>query len=204
MDASIVLQKIRRRGFVITPSGGQISIKPKKRLDERMIAFLQANKPVLLTALYQEQDDAKILHQKKMRALRPGRLHVLKTHIQRWLRSLNPDRLIPSDKETNDCVESILINNGYDLENAIDTHSFTTDLYGQDSISLTVTCDACDHFSPDTIGDGVGIGSCSLGMLGTPEPSGFMPSYRFAKRHCIKFTENKILESQEDSCQKNR
>jgi len=185
MDASIILQKIRRKGFLITPSGSQISIKPKKLLNGRMIAFLQAHKNMLLTALYQEQDNAKILHQKKMRALHPGRLHVLKMHIQHRLRA--EKHYTPTDKEINDSLGTILVESDYDLENAISTHQFAIDLYTQTSLETAITCDACKHFSPDRIGDGAGIGSCELKVPWTQGNNGRVPLYRYARRHCDGF-----------------
>lgn len=53
---------------------------------------------------------------------------------------------------------------------------------------LIVTCNACEHFTPDTIGDGFGIGECYLGVKWTQEFDGRRPLYRYADRHCEKFS----------------
>ena len=51
-----------------------------------------------------------------------------------------------------------------------------------------VACDNCEHFTPDRIGDGAGIGDCYLGLKWTQEFDGRRPLYRYADRHCEKFS----------------
>jgi hypothetical protein len=51
-----------------------------------------------------------------------------------------------------------------------------------------VMCDNCEHFMPDEIGDGAGIGDCGLGIKYTQEVSGLMPLFRYADRHCDNFS----------------
>jgi hypothetical protein len=51
-----------------------------------------------------------------------------------------------------------------------------------------VTCNACNHFNPDTIGDGFGIGECYLGVKWTRQFDGRRPLYRYAERNCEKFS----------------
>ena len=51
-----------------------------------------------------------------------------------------------------------------------------------------VTCNDCEHFNSDTIGDGFGIGDCGLGVKWTQEFDGRRPLYRYADRHCGKFS----------------
>lgn len=53
----------------------------------------------------------------------------------------------------------------------------------------TVSCNDCEHFSPDQIGDGTGIGSCDLGIRST-KIAGYitMPLYRYSDRYCDKFS----------------
>ena len=51
-----------------------------------------------------------------------------------------------------------------------------------------VTCNACERFSPDKIGDGAGIGSCELGVKWTQEFNGRMPLFRYSERHCKQFS----------------
>lgn len=56
-----------------------------------------------------------------------------------------------------------------------------------DSPSL-VTCNGCEHFTPDKIGDGTGIGDCGLGIKWTQEYNGRKPLFRYAERHCKDFS----------------
>ena len=53
----------------------------------------------------------------------------------------------------------------------------------------TVTCNDCEHFSPDRIGDGVGIGICAIGIIST-KIAGYsiMPLYRYSDRYCDQFS----------------
>lgn len=51
-----------------------------------------------------------------------------------------------------------------------------------------VTCNGCEHFTPDKIGDGAGIGNCSLGITWTQEYNGRRPLFRYSERHCSNFS----------------
>lgn len=51
-----------------------------------------------------------------------------------------------------------------------------------------LTCDVCKYFTPDTIGDGAGIGHCDLGIIWTQSPNGRVPLYRYTDRYCKQFT----------------
>lgn len=51
-----------------------------------------------------------------------------------------------------------------------------------------VACDKCNHFMPDQVGDGSGIGQCDLRIGWTKSPRGKIPLFRYAKRFCSKFT----------------
>lgn len=53
-----------------------------------------------------------------------------------------------------------------------------------------VQCDLCMHFTPDAIGDGVGIGCCALNVKFTQETHGKMPLYRYAERHCVQYKQS--------------
>lgn len=61
----------------------------------------------------------------------------------------------------------------------------------KDSLKMVV-CNDCEHFFPDEIGDGIGIGSCALGIRST-KIAGYitMPLYRYSDRYCDKF--NKLM-----------
>jgi len=51
-----------------------------------------------------------------------------------------------------------------------------------------VTCNTCELFTPDEIGDGAGIGDCALGIKWTQEYNGRRPLFRYAERHCVQFS----------------
>ena len=55
-----------------------------------------------------------------------------------------------------------------------------------------VSCNSCAHFSPDKIGDGIGIGDCSLNVKWTQEFDGRRPLYRYAERHCEKYSNTRV------------
>ena len=57
----------------------------------------------------------------------------------------------------------------------------------QKSLSI-VSCNNCEHFTPDQIGDGAGIGNCDMGVKWTQEFDGRRLLYRYADRHCEKFS----------------
>jgi hypothetical protein len=52
-----------------------------------------------------------------------------------------------------------------------------------------VTCGACEHFRPDKIGDGSGIGSCAANAW---TPGRGMPLYPMAKRLCNDFKQREV------------
>lgn len=51
-----------------------------------------------------------------------------------------------------------------------------------------VTCNRCEHFTADIIGDGAGIGSCGLEVKWTQEVHGKMPLFRYSTRNCSHFS----------------
>lgn len=53
--------------------------------------------------------------------------------------------------------------------------------------SSLVQCHSCKHFIPDTIGSGVGIGTCVVGVKWTQQVRGRMPLYRYSERHCVQY-----------------
>lgn len=54
--------------------------------------------------------------------------------------------------------------------------------------TAVVTCNACERFTSDKVGDGAGIGECYLGVKWTQEFNGRKPLYRYAERHCERFS----------------
>lgn len=53
-------------------------------------------------------------------------------------------------------------------------------------MSTIVSCNKCEHFTPDQIGDGAGIGNCDMCVKWTQEFNGRRPLYRYSDRHCEK------------------
>lgn len=56
-----------------------------------------------------------------------------------------------------------------------------------DNVSLC-SCDRCEYFTPDPVGDGAGIGQCKKGIEWTQEPSGRLALFRYAYRYCRVFS----------------
>lgn len=55
--------------------------------------------------------------------------------------------------------------------------------------TIVVTCNGCEHFTHDKIGDGAGIGDCGLSIKWTYEGNtGRIPLYRYAPRHCNQYS----------------
>lgn len=54
--------------------------------------------------------------------------------------------------------------------------------------SERVSCNDCEYFSPDNLDNVTGIGTCELGIIWTQEYNGQKPLYRYAKRHCGRFS----------------
>lgn len=50
-----------------------------------------------------------------------------------------------------------------------------------------VQCNYCIYFTPDSIGNGAGIGTCAFNVKWTQETHGRMPLYRYAARHCVQY-----------------
>lgn len=50
-----------------------------------------------------------------------------------------------------------------------------------------IQCNICNHFMPDTIGDGSGIGHCTMNIKWTSSSHGKMPLYRYADRYCVQY-----------------
>jgi hypothetical protein len=65
-----------------------------------------------------------------------------------------------------------------------------TDAFNMNPVSSLdiVNCNACEHFTPDAIGDGFCIGERYLGIKWTLECDGRRLLYRYADRHCDKFS----------------
>ena len=62
-------------------------------------------------------------------------------------------------------------------------------LIGEQSPLEMVACNNCVRFTPDKIGDGVGIGNCDLDIKWTQEFTGRMPLFRYSERHCKQFNQ---------------
>jgi hypothetical protein len=64
--------------------------------------------------------------------------------------------------------------------------TLTTDKNHFPQNATKVFCAACQHFKPDIIGDGTGIGTCLTGHK--PRSGNEPPLYPQAKRYCSGFT----------------
>lgn len=53
---------------------------------------------------------------------------------------------------------------------------------------VQVKCIDCEHFAPDKIGDGGGIGSCGVGITWTQQVHGRMPLYPNVLSYCLHFS----------------
>lgn len=156
--------------------------------------------------------DKLLEHLKRKKSL-GHRIEILRILVRRIMISIkyenkkNRNTFIVNDKTVEEIVDYELAHHGYDLENAIDSCRSTApepELFckcgyqppfcscGGISIPGIVTCNTCEHFTPDKIGDGGGIGSCALGVESTQEVSGKMPLFRYSKRHCDKFVEKSL------------
>ena len=60
------------------------------------------------------------------------------------------------------------------------------------SYSGMVTCDTCEYFTPDIIGDGAGIGRCGRGIIWTEVLNRRTPLYRYADRYCEKYSNTRV------------
>jgi|SRR5579862_1149555 len=150
MDVSIILQKIRQRGLVITPIGNNISLTPKNLLDDRMISFLRKHKELLLTALYQEQNEQQALHRKRKLALQQGRVHVLRILLWRFLQNGKCRQMINhqenseiNDKSVEVYFDGELVNFDYDIEVIIDMYR----IYTPESAVVDKFC-SCGYVPP--------------------------------------------------------
>lgn len=120
MEARAILYKIRQRGLTIQAVGNVISLAPRQSANNLMIDFIREHKNKLLTALYQEQDELKKLHQDKKRAL-GHRLVVLRNYLKRiYWKSENWINDEEHLAELEELVDWALKSNEYDLEKAID------------------------------------------------------------------------------------
>lgn len=203
METRTILEKIRQRGFTISAIGNAISLSPKRLLNDRMISFVREHKEELLTALYQEQDERKSSHLERKRALHQDRLEVLRCLIRRYLNSGDPIRVMVTDSEVDEYFDWVLRQHDYDFEDAISTYRnlipepnlmckcryrppFCS--CGGAAASGRVTCNDCKYFIPDQVGDGAGIGHCTIGLQYTQELNGHRPLYRYADRCCDRFS----------------
>ncbi len=207
MEARSILGKIRQHGVTIKAIGNTILLAPKKLINDRIVGFVRDHKEKLLTALYQEEDERKALHRERKRALNQGRLEVFRCLMRRHLKPSDLSRMVPTDYEIEEYIDGALKQNDYDIEDAILTYRNiipTPTLVckcgyrppfcscGGIPVSGMVTCSQCENFTPDKVGDGTGIGLCSLGLQYTEELHGHKPLYRYADRRCDKFKQKTL------------
>lgn len=201
MKPRTLLKKLTDYGLTVYTNGAKIRLSPRQLVNDKVISFVTKNKTDLLTALYE-------VHIEKKNGL-GNRLQVLRIAIKNCCigkRSLMAEEEFWKHVEMQ--VDEILPKLGYDLEEAINYYRSqyldqNFDLYGAckrcsyappfckcapSNTTSGVVCNDCQYFVPDKIGDGIGIGTCELGLTLTPAMiGGQMPLYRFAKRRCGDF-----------------
>lgn len=119
MEAKTILYKIRHRGFTMQPVGNNISLWPKRLLNDRMMTFVKQHKAKILTALYQERDEEELIHQTHKQVLRQGRLVILHNLIKQCYGN-NWKHDAAHWQAVEDLIDRELKQNEYDLEKIID------------------------------------------------------------------------------------
>lgn len=195
MKAWTLLKKLTDHGLTVKIVSDNIRLSPRRLINDRVLAFVLTNKNELLGALRNE-------HLERKQAL-GHRIQILRVLLSRFIKPVNPIAIFPTYGEIEEYLDDVLIKHDYDLEDAIATYSNIVDApvlmckcgymppfcrCGGTPIMGIVTCNACEYFTPDAVGDGAGIGNCSLGIKWTQELHGCMPLYRYADRHCAEFS----------------
>lgn len=205
MEARTILQKIRQKGFTIKAVGNAISLAPKKFLNDEMINFIREHKEPLLSELYTEQYEHIILHNNYKKRL-SHRVQVLRVLIRN---KLNKNRATISESyfwvDIEKYLDATLIKHAYDLEVAIHSQQDLSLDKKFDHFDVCIKCkyiaifceckdsafrmicSMCQHFTPDSIGDGAGVGTCEYGIVWTRKLNERIPLYRYADRDCDKF-----------------
>lgn len=137
------------------------------------------------------------------------RVQILRVLIKRFLNDsecremVNYQGTLINDKAIEDYLDTELSNFDYDLEAAVTMYrhytpdpvltckcAYQAPFCSCESIQIpgVVACNNCEKFIPDNIGDGAGIGNCTHGVQWTEEIHGRMPLFRYASRHCNKFS----------------
>lgn len=197
MEARMLLKKLKDYGLIVKTVNGNIRLMPRKLINDKVITFVREHKNELLCVLSEE-------HQEKKQAL-GYRLDILRILLRRFMEhSLpnNPDIKI-SIKSVEERLDSTLQDYDYNLTEAINFFNSITPTpiltckcgfnppfcsCGGIPIPGVITCNKCEHFTPDVIGDGGGIGNCERHVQSTQELNGLLPLFRYAKRHCNKFS----------------
>ncbi|MHB1947066.1 MAG: hypothetical protein ACYCQI_02985 [Gammaproteobacteria bacterium] len=197
MRARTLLKKLTDHGLTIKINGDNVRLSPLRLVNDNVLTFVRVNKAKLLVALWEE-------HREKKQSL-GHRVQVLRVLAQRYLEG-NADTSLASKtidaQVIEGCLDDALIQFNYDVEAVI---NFYKSLVSPPVISCkcgyqhpfcicgiipthTVVCENCEHFLPDIIGDGTGIGRCGLGIQGTQEYNGMLPLFRFAARTCQQYS----------------
>lgn len=159
MEARVVLDRIRKRGFEIYPNGTKISVTPKKLVNSQMVNFLKKHKNELLKALYEERRDTEAKHRERKSALRQGRIEVLKVLLRRFLNDPTcremvnyknckygtplADDIIITDLALEEYLDIELVNFDYELEDMITMYQH----YTPPAKPYNILCD-CGYMPP--------------------------------------------------------
>lgn len=198
MKARTLLKKLTDYGLSVQVADDKIRLSPRQLINDKVLAFVRTHKNDLICALNDENRERK-------RTLHQGRLEVLRVIMRRYLKTGDCTRIIPTDYEIEDYIDWVLLKHGYDLEDAITTYRNITPepvltckcgylppfcSCGGIAAPRMVSCSQCANFTPDVIGNGMGIGTCTHGIERTRELNGCISLYRYANRHCAEFSKS--------------
>lgn len=222
MKARTLLKRLTDYGLAVNHIGDNIRLSPRQLVNDKVLAFVRAHKNDLLCALHDEEREKHLarkhtLNQGRLEVLRILIRRFLNDAKCREMVNYKGTAVI-NDKAVEDYIDTELTNFDYELEAMIDMYRIYAPQPIQPVLTCNkcgyrplfcacgtqapgvmnrkadnvVSCNACEHFTPDEIGDGSGIGHCSLGIDWTQEPHGRMPLYRYADRRCSEFSKSQM------------
>lgn len=208
MNVAAAIQSIRQAGFVIGIENDSLAVDPFSKLNETQLKFLRENKQGIIAVLSAtvmdrhaaEKEAAELLRiasDDELEALsvteepKPLSEEEVSQLLDRAITGLNLSRSQLRAKLSDDDMAGIRCG---DIK--FETLRAYSEIWakrepmpvddGRDirTDRKQVTCGACEHFRPDTIGDGTGIGTCSSNAW---KPGRGPCLYPRAKRFCEEF-----------------
>lgn len=148
MKARMLLKKLTDYGLTVKQIDDKIRLSPPYLVNDKVISFVRAHKNDLLYALHDETPEK---HLERKNALHPGRLHIMKVLIRRFLnvescrQMVNyKDKLPINDNAIEDYLEMELVNFDYDLEAMINMYRHYTPPVN----NFSITCKKCGYNPP--------------------------------------------------------